>query len=95
MNIAGAVIAGWVSLVWAQPPAEDADIRHGRYLVQTSGCNDCHTPGYMQKDGKVPEAEWLVGDTLGWQGPWGTTYPANLRQLFQQLDEKAWLARVR
>jgi mono/diheme cytochrome c family protein len=95
MKIAGALLAGWVGLAWAQPPAGDADIRHGRYLIQTSGCNDCHTAGYMQKDGHVPEAEWLTGDAMGWQGPWGTTYAANLRLLFQQLDEKTWLVRAR
>jgi hypothetical protein len=49
----------------------------------------------MQNDGQVPEAEWLTGDAIGWQGAWGTTYPANLRLLFQQIDEKAWLARAR
>lgn len=72
-----------------------ADVRHGRYLIRISGCNDCHTPGYMQKDGKVAEADWLIGDSLGWQGPWGTTYPSNLRLVVQRLDEKAWIARAR
>lgn len=72
-----------------------ADIRHGRYLIQISGCNDCHTAGYMQKDGQVAESEWLTGDALGWQGPWGTTYPSNLRLLVQNMDEKAWLVRAR
>jgi mono/diheme cytochrome c family protein len=96
MKIAGALLAGLIPLAaWAQGGSDAADIRHGRYLVRTSGCNDCHTPGYMQKDGQVPETEWLTGDTMGWHGPWGTTYPANLRQLFQQMDEKAWLARAR
>jgi len=23
--------------------------RRGRYLIETSGCNDCHTPGYAAK----------------------------------------------
>jgi hypothetical protein len=49
----------------------------------------------MQNDGKVAEADWLTGDGMGWQGPWGTTYPANLRVLVQQMDEQAWLARAR
>ena len=93
-KIAGALLAGLMPLaVWAQGHADE--IRHGRYLVQTSGCNDCHTPGYAQKDGQVPETEWLTGDTVGWQGPWGTTYPVNLRLLFQQMDEKDWLVRAR
>jgi len=79
----------------AQPPAADAELSRGRYLVATSGCNDCHTAGYMLKDGQVPEAEWLTGDAIGWKGAWGTTYAANLRLLFQQIDEKTWLARAR
>ncbi len=91
MKIAGALFAAWAGLAWAG----DADIRRGRYLIQTSGCNDCHTPGYMQKDGHVPEAEWLTGDALGWQGPWGTTYPANLRRVVASMTEAQWLARAR
>jgi len=92
LKIAALLLAGSTSLAWA---GQADDIRHGRYLIQTSGCNDCHTPGYMQKDGQVPETDWLTGDAMGWQGPWGTTYPANLRLLFRQIDEKAWLARAR
>ena len=92
LKLAGALVAG---LVTAQAGAVDADIRHGRYLVATSGCNDCHTPGYMMKDGDVAESDWLTGDAMGWQGPWGTTYPANLRLLLKDMDEKTWLARAR
>lgn len=92
LKLAGALVAG---LVAAQAGAGEQDIRHGRYLIATSGCNDCHTPGYMMKDGDVAESEWLTGDAMGWQGPWGTTYPANLRLLFRDMDEKTWLARAR
>lgn len=69
----------------------DATAR-GRYLIRTSGCNDCHTAGFAMTDGKVPEKDWLTGDALGWQGPWGTTYAPNLRAYFQTLDEESWLA---
>ena len=51
LNCAG-VLA--LSLTAAAAWAGEADIRHGRYLIQTSGCNDCHTAGYMLKDGHVP-----------------------------------------
>ena len=71
--------------------AEDPLVKRGRYLVQIGGCNDCHTPGYPAKGGKVPEAEWLTGDALGWQGPWGTTYATNLRLYFQDLTEEQWV----
>ncbi len=57
----------------------------GRYLVRIAGCNDCHTPGYAESGGLLPEARWLVGDKLGWHGPWGTTYPTNLRLFAQSI----------
>lgn len=76
-------------------PKGDADIRHGRYLIATSGCNDCHTPGFMPNAGKVAESEWMTGDSMGWQGPWGTTYPANLRLLVSRMSEQQWLVRAR
>lgn len=67
----------------------------GRYLVQTAGCNDCHSPGYGQQAGKTPEATWLTGETLGWRGPWGTTYATNLRLFVAPMSEPQWLQHVR
>jgi mono/diheme cytochrome c family protein len=67
----------------------------GRYLVTIGGCNDCHTPGYPEQAGKVPVNEWLTGSVVGFQGPWGTTYPTNLRLLAQSLTEAQWIARLR
>jgi len=37
-------------------------IQHGRYLVQTTGCNDCHTPDYAAAEGRVDEKLWLTGE---------------------------------
>jgi mono/diheme cytochrome c family protein len=74
---------------------EDRLVARGRYLVEIGGCNDCHTPGYAPTGGKVPESQWLVGDRLGWHGPWGTSYPANLRLLFQDLTEEQWLKKAK
>ena len=68
---------------------------HGLYLVTIGGCNDCHTPGYPEQSGKVPPNEWLTGSVVGFQGPWGTTYPANLRLIAQSLTEAQWIARLR
>jgi mono/diheme cytochrome c family protein len=67
------------------------DVERGRYIVQIGGCNDCHTPGYAMSGGKVPEKDWLVGDQLGWRGPWGTTYPVNLRLYMQKVTEAQWM----
>jgi mono/diheme cytochrome c family protein len=72
-----------------------ADAKRGRYLVQIAGCNDCHTPGYTANASKVDEKLWLTGDMLGWRGPWGTTYPANLRLVVQNLTEAQWLKHAR
>lgn len=66
-------------------------IKHGRYLVTIAGCNDCHTAGYLVTDGKVPEANWLTGDSFGWNGPWGTTYGPNLRLFVKDLSEDQWV----
>jgi mono/diheme cytochrome c family protein len=70
-------------------------VERGRYLVKIAGCNDCHTAGYTQSNGKTPEKEWLQGDELGWQGPWGTTYGTNLRLHFSKLSEQQWLQQAR
>ena len=78
----------------AAPPAaaSDADlVARGEYLVKITGCNDCHTPGYAEKGGEIPEQAWLVGSPLGYNGPWGTTYAANLRLKLADMDEAAWL----
>lgn len=75
--------------------AEQRVIERGRYLVHISGCNDCHTPGYMQNGGGTPVDQWLTGTALGWQGPWGTTYPSNLRLLLGAMSESQWLKHAR
>ena len=71
--------------------SDTQQIARGRYLVKIAGCNDCHTPGYAQKAGKVPENEWLTGDRLGWRGPWGTTYASNLRAYINAISESQWV----
>ena len=78
----------------AQQP-DDAQIKRGRYLVEIAGCNDCHTAGYAPSGGKVPEAQWLLGDALGWSGPWGTTYATNLRLYMQSLTEEQWVKKAK
>ncbi len=63
----------------------------GRYLIKIAGCNDCHTTGYAEAAGKIPEQDWLKGDSIGWRGPWGTTYASNLRLYMQNLSEEQWI----
>ena len=63
----------------------------GRYLITVGGCNDCHTDGYMMMDGNIPEENWLTGSSIGWHGPWGTSYPGNLRLRVQEWTEDQWV----
>ena len=79
----------------AETPADRKTFERGRYLIVVGNCNDCHTPGYPESEGKTPQAEWLTGSVVGFQGPWGTSYPVNLRLAVQNQSEAQWLARVR
>jgi mono/diheme cytochrome c family protein len=92
---AALVISLGYEVVNAQAPkqaaAPNATLERGRYIVEIGGCNDCHTRGYAEAGGKAPETEWLKGDTLGYRGPWGTTYPTNLRLSIGKMTEEAWL----
>ena len=79
----------------AQQKKSDPMVDRGRYLVRIGGCNDCHTSSYPQAGGMVAESEWLTGDTLGWRGPWGTTYATNLRLYMQGLTEDQWVKKAK
>jgi mono/diheme cytochrome c family protein len=74
------------------PRSEANMLERGKYLVKLGGCNDCHTSGYIMTNGEVPESQWLMGDTLGWKGPWGTTYATNLRIKLGDMSEQDWLS---
>lgn len=51
-------------------------VARGKYLVTIMSCTDCHTPGTMY--GAPDTTRLLSGSELGWNGPWGTSYPRNL-----------------
>lgn len=84
---AGALPAATAAAV----PSDTELLAQGEYLVKIAGCNDCHTPGYMQAAGEVPKDQWLVGNPLGFHGPWGTTFAVNLRMKAAEMDEAAWI----
>jgi hypothetical protein len=69
----------------------DSSIERGRYLVAFGSCNDCHTPGWRDSDGKIPTSKWMTGSKIGYRGPWGTSYAANARLEFQKISENDWL----
>lgn len=86
------VYASWAS---AETAADMAKVERGRYLIKIAACNDCHTPHYMENDGTTDSSLWLTGTKVGFQGPWGTTYPVNLRLYFQTITEEQWIKRAR
>jgi len=67
------------------------DSAAGQYLTMVGGCNDCHTVGWAESNGKTPPAEQLTGSPVGYRGPWGTTYAANLRSVVQRATEDRWV----
>jgi mono/diheme cytochrome c family protein len=96
MNLCAAAATAFLAIaafVGAGTPSSNVDplIARGRYLVGYGSCNDCHTPGWRESDGKIPVADWMVGTSLGYRGPWGTSYPANARREFSRISENDWL----
>lgn len=74
-----------------QSTAAASSLQRGRYLARIAVCNDCHTPGYSESGGTMDEKQWLIGSKVGWQGPWGTTYPSNLRLTMATRSEDEWV----
>jgi hypothetical protein len=70
-------------------------VEKGRFLIIKLGCNDCHTTGYLKSKGNISEDKWLTGDTIGWRGPLGTSYGANLRLLIDSFKEEEWVKKAK
>lgn len=94
-GILAVAIAGAAGAAHAGKQPDSRVIERGRYLVSIAGCNDCHTPRYPESGGTVPQSDWLTGSMVGFQGPWGTTYPSNLRLSLQTVSEAQWLEKAR
>jgi len=96
-SIMASLVMASVGVLFSNPSsaAEDPAVKRGQYLVQIGGCNDCHTAGYAEKAGNLPMDEWLTGTPVGFRGPWGTTYAANLRLTLNALTEDQWVTFAR
>lgn len=94
--IATLAMLGTTPLLASEPQSGGpGTIERGRYLMRVAGCNDCHSAGYAQSGGQLPEKDWLKGDQVGFSGPWGTTYPTNLRLSMSRMTEAQWIAHAR
>jgi len=76
-------------------PKQQQSLESGSYLLVVGGCNDCHSPGYAESGGTLDTTQWLMGSNIGFNGPWGTTYPGNLRNLVASISEQEWLQQAR
>ncbi|MGK3966054.1 cytochrome C [Sorangium sp. So ce1151] len=100
-GLPGAALAAMIGCAaFAQPEASphvqaSSPEEAGRYLILVGGCNDCHTVGWDRSSGRLPASEWLTGNDVGYRGPWGTSYAANLRISVQNLSEEAWVQMFR
>ena len=74
-----------------QLAAAEASVERGLYISIIGGCHFCHTEGYREAEGKIDPAKALAGSSLGWRGPWGTTYAANLRDTALGFTEDGWV----
>lgn len=96
----GLLLAAALSLVAgaasaAGKPSDAQLIARGKYLVTFGACNDCHTPGWREQFGNVPVKLWMIGSPIGFRGPWGTVYAANVRQRFAEISEQDWLTMIK
>jgi mono/diheme cytochrome c family protein len=65
----------------------EVSVARGMQVSIIGGCNDCHTAGYNESGGKIDPAAALKGIPVGWNGPWGTTYAANIRLVAKDKTE--------
>ena len=79
MRVHAILAVGVIGLLPTLAVAGEVSVERGKQVSIVGGCNDCHTAGYNESGGQIDPATALKGTAIGWQGPWGTTYPANIR----------------
>jgi len=75
-SIAITLIAAGATFAAKAKSAKPGTLERGKYLVTITGCNDCHTPGTFY--GAPDMKRMLSGSELGWEGPGGIVFAANL-----------------
>jgi hypothetical protein len=71
--------------------AEEVSVERGLYVSIIGGCHFCHTEGYREAKGKIDPEKALKGSSVGWRGPWGTTYAPNLREMVTWSSDDKWV----
>ncbi len=88
--------AALAAFLVAAPAAFAADgtvsVEEGARIAIIGGCHDCHTAGYAESAGQIDPAKALAGNPVGFEGPWGTTFAANLRLTAAGFEtQEAWV----
>ncbi|GHA10769.1 hypothetical protein GCM10007989_01260 [Devosia pacifica] len=78
-------------LTGAATAQETVSLDEGSRIARIGGCHDCHTPGFGEANGDLDPSVALIGSPVGYQGPWGTTYAANLRLVAGDMSEDDWV----
>jgi len=75
----------------AAETAKNAQVERGRYLVNTSGCHDCHTPLKMGANGPEPDmSRMLSGHPAGLQMPPVPALPQGPWLVISAATNTAW-----
>lgn len=75
----------------AAEPKNNAQVERGRYLVNTSGCHDCHTPLKMGANGPEPDmSRMLSGHPAGMQMPPVPALPQGPWLVVSSATNTAW-----
>jgi mono/diheme cytochrome c family protein len=81
------IVIGMMFFASAAVAADGVSVKEGLRIATIGGCHDCHTDGFAASGGKIDPEKALKGSQVGYQGPWGTTYPANLRLVLSKMTE--------
>ncbi|MGB3643067.1 MAG: hypothetical protein WBG88_12690 [Mesorhizobium sp.] len=83
----GALVLCFMMVTSTSMAADVVSVEEGLRIATIGGCHDCHTDGFAASGGQVNPAKALLGSQVGFQGPWGTTYPANVRAVLSKMSE--------
>ena len=73
----------------------EVSVERGLQVSIVGGCHDCHTEGYSETEGKIDPEKALMGSSVGWRGPWGTTYATNLRIDASVMSERGFVGMLK
>lgn len=83
--------ASVLALFISSAAAGDVSVEEGLRVSIIGGCHDCHTDGFAVSGGQIDQENAMRGSAVGFKGPWGTTYPTNLRLTLARMSEDGFV----